>query len=717
MPVVRCRISRSIPSGPIAGSKPRYGNWWPTCPPRHATGYRCWWWSKGPEVAGRGASGHAYRYDESGSDGWIEIQDPGKGLFGRFEDFADTDTDGSDGIWAAAFDRHGHALDLPGGEPNGPAPDFRVRETTVTEIVETIRAALTEYLDSVDVRVRVRSARHLPDTAEAQSSPIRGRLLVPVELGDIRAAETLICYVPETVADQDDLYDDVASAVEHFGQQRDARGSVAMVGLFTFDLTTAPTESWARILEYRVRHDSAELIRLATECNDIRKSAANRPDRPAVHLVGRGEGGDVVLAATAEPDFAGEFDSVEAEPGWDVLQVAPVALPSEADVLAGFALLDLEQAGDDPRAVASVWDEAGPAKQALLVLAPERIADLAGIPFDTRHQAQMILFGRELAEARAAAITEGDAAAYRAMRYREEMVRVLNLASRWAHRLPGQELLRVLAMAGTDGATHCVGIGSIAFAQRLVVHVWGGRSTPETLEAGLQRAVDHHQELSVADPERLTAALVWQGREVDGPVSDLVDLIRYRMYYAETTGIEMPGIHLVGHGIGEILVPAALLDTRLLSYFDRFVPSAPETEDSVPELEPAAAEFLEASDPDEPRGAPDHSTVSSEADPPGSPSETVPGLPGDRLVELRDIVRDERRSARRRLDVMFGPRTVADIVRPGSALRAQWAGELARERAILAGRLGISADELTVNVRVRQVLAESEESPWLAEAT
>ncbi|MEU7768604.1 alanine racemase [Nocardia sp. NPDC049190] len=75
-----------------------------------------------------GVSGHVYRLvyraDENGENGWIEVQDPGKGLSGLFEDTVNPDD--LEGIWAMAFDRNGHALELPGGATDGPTPEFFV---------------------------------------------------------------------------------------------------------------------------------------------------------------------------------------------------------------------------------------------------------------------------------------------------------------------------------------------------------------------------------------------------------------------------------------------------------------------------------------------------------------------------------------------------------------------------------------------------------------
>ncbi|WP_249645338.1 MFS transporter [Nocardia sputi] len=66
-----------------------------------------------------------YRCDEQGNNARIELQDPGKALFGT-PDEDKTNASDLTAIWAVAFDKNGNPLPLPGGDAEGPPQHMRV---------------------------------------------------------------------------------------------------------------------------------------------------------------------------------------------------------------------------------------------------------------------------------------------------------------------------------------------------------------------------------------------------------------------------------------------------------------------------------------------------------------------------------------------------------------------------------------------------------------
>ncbi|MEU7633826.1 alanine racemase [Nocardia sp. NPDC049220] len=122
-----------------------------------------------------GVAGHVYRLvyraDENGANGWIEVQDPGKALSGLFEDTADPAE--LRGIWAMAFDRNGHPLELPGGTTDGPAPEFfvgRSREHDEQHALSAPDSGAAVENESTDGRSIHTAGSQLPEAGSARSA-------------------------------------------------------------------------------------------------------------------------------------------------------------------------------------------------------------------------------------------------------------------------------------------------------------------------------------------------------------------------------------------------------------------------------------------------------------------------------------------------------------------------------------------------------------------
>ncbi|MFI6954889.1 PfkB family carbohydrate kinase [Nocardia sp. NPDC050408] len=79
-----------------------------------------------------------YRCDEHGNHGWLEVQDPGRGLRRAWGDT--TKSADLAGIWAMGFDRMGNALRLPGAGSGAIPPDLRIGEGDPTPAVDLDRA-------------------------------------------------------------------------------------------------------------------------------------------------------------------------------------------------------------------------------------------------------------------------------------------------------------------------------------------------------------------------------------------------------------------------------------------------------------------------------------------------------------------------------------------------------------------------------------------------
>ncbi|MFI6772451.1 PfkB family carbohydrate kinase [Nocardia sp. NPDC050412] len=71
-----------------------------------------------------------YRCDEHGNHGWLEVQDPGRGLRRAWDDT--TKSADLAGIWAMGFDRMGNALRLPGADIGEPPIDLQIGQGTRT---------------------------------------------------------------------------------------------------------------------------------------------------------------------------------------------------------------------------------------------------------------------------------------------------------------------------------------------------------------------------------------------------------------------------------------------------------------------------------------------------------------------------------------------------------------------------------------------------------
>ena len=108
-----------------------------------------------------GVAGHVFRLVVRG--GKIHIEDPGKGVFGRFEDVVDPDVLADlQGVWAVGFDREGNPLDLPGTQADATDLEFAVglsHDTIGDQVLSVVAEAGPQWLARLSRIVKV---RHVP---------------------------------------------------------------------------------------------------------------------------------------------------------------------------------------------------------------------------------------------------------------------------------------------------------------------------------------------------------------------------------------------------------------------------------------------------------------------------------------------------------------------------------------------------------------------------
>ncbi len=130
-----------------------------------------------------------YRCDEQGNNARIELQDPGKALFGT-PDEDKTNASDLTAIWAVAFDKNGNPLPLPGGDAEGPPQHMRVGRSD--EPPPSVRGGIDGVREPSRAERAARLAELLArteplDRAEMDTVIDDASVLHPKEFGDCLA--------------------------------------------------------------------------------------------------------------------------------------------------------------------------------------------------------------------------------------------------------------------------------------------------------------------------------------------------------------------------------------------------------------------------------------------------------------------------------------------------------------------------------------------------